>query len=210
MRLVEATTGCIGAALLAAPRLNHILSSASQLINKIQQSGHEDQLNLVLPFVDRIVIKPEHLGIHIKRHELMSLLHREPIGLSKLPELDDKYLLTIPFQKKRRGIETRLVIGGGNQHSSVDSKLALTIAKAYTWFEDLKSGTSTSINDIAKAESLPASEVSRQLRLAFIAPKIVQAIIRGRQPVGLTAKSLLRATNIPQNWDHQVKLGGFA
>ena len=111
---------------------------------------------------------------------------------------------------KRRGIETRLLIGGGNEHSSVDAKLVHTIAKAYTWFEDLKSGTSTSINDIAKVESLPASEVSRQLRLAFLAPKIVEAILRGRQPVGLTAKSLLRATNIPQNWDHQVRLWGFA
>ena len=80
----------------------------------------------------------------------MSLLQPEPIGISKLPELNDKYVLNIPFQKKRRGIETCLVIGGGNQHSSVDAKLALTIAKAYTWFEDLKSGTSTLINDIAK------------------------------------------------------------
>ena len=111
---------------------------------------------------------------------------------------------------KRRGIETRLLIGGGKEHSRVDDKLVHTIAKAHTWFGYLKSGTSTSINDIAKVESLPANEVSRQLRLAFLAPKIVEAILRGRQPVGLTAKSLLRATSIPQNWDRQVKLWGFA
>ena len=80
-------------------------------------------------------------------------------------------MLEIPFQKKRRGVETRLLMGGSNEHSRVDDKLALTIAKTYTWFEDLTSGTSTSINDIAKAESLPASEVSRQLDWLSSRPK---------------------------------------
>jgi site-specific DNA recombinase len=118
--------------------------------------------------------------------------------------------LIVPWQIKRRGIETRLIIGASSKDNNFDAKLVYTIAKAYTWYNDLKSGTSTSINDIAKAESLPASEVSRQLRLAFLAPRIVEAILRGRQPVGLTAKTLLRATDIPQNWDRQVRLWGFA
>ena len=41
--------------------------------------------------------------------------------------------------------------------------------------------------EIAEAESMPASEVSRQLPLAFLSPRIVDAILQGRQPADLTA-----------------------
>ena len=62
---------------------------------------------------------------------------------------------------------------------------------------------------ILPRSTIPASEVSRQLSLAFLAPRIVSAILAGRQPVDLTAKTLKRLPVLPLDWNQQSKLLGF-
>ena len=58
-------------------------------------------------------------------------------------------------------------------------------------------------------QNVPASEISRLLPLAFLAPDIVEAIMAGRQPPELTARHLKRFDNLPLDWDHQRKALGF-
>jgi hypothetical protein len=48
------------------------------------------------------------------------------------------------------------------------------------------------------------------LRLATLAPSIVQAIIEGRQPASLTRQRLAKITNLALDWDEQRRLLGFA
>jgi len=45
--------------------------------------------------------------------------------------------------------------------------------------------------------------------LAFLAPDIVEAILRGRQPIKLTPEKLKRLRNLPKSWEEQRKLLGF-
>ena len=52
--------------------------------------------------------------------------------------------------------------------------------------------------------------VERLARLGFLAPDIVSAILKGRQPKALTARKLLRAPNLPISWNEQRRLLGFA
>lgn len=87
--------------------------------------------------------------------------------------------------------------------------LVSTIARAHAWFAQLASGDAISINDIAHEQDVPASEISRLLPLAFLAPDIVEAIMAGRQPPELTARHLMRFDNLPLDWDHQPKLLRF-
>ena len=56
------------------------------------------------------------------------------------------------------------------------------------------------------------SKAHRQqlLRLSRLAPEILSAIVEGRQPVTLTGRRLLRAVNLPLNWQQQRELLGFA
>ena len=51
--------------------------------------------------------------------------------------------------------------------------------------------------------AIPASEVSRQLPLAFLAPSIVSAILAGKQSPEITAKALLRMQDLPIAWNQQ-------
>lgn len=51
--------------------------------------------------------------------------------------------------------------------------------------------------------------MSRLLPLAFLSPKITEAILTGTQPVDLTAQRLSRITNLPSAWNEQAELLGF-
>jgi site-specific DNA recombinase len=59
--------------------------------------------------------------------------------------------------------------------------LIKAIARAHTWFEQLQTGNAHSIQEIAEHENLSASYVMKYLRLAFLAPDIVEKILRGHQ-----------------------------
>jgi site-specific DNA recombinase len=54
------------------------------------------------------------------------------------------------------------------------------------------------------------SHQARLARLRFLAPDIVTAILEGRQPVELTARSLLRMGALPIEWQAQREALGFA
>ena len=53
------------------------------------------------------------------------------------------------------------------------------------------------LTDIATADGVELSEVSRILPLAFLSPSIVDSILAGNQPVSLTAQRLSRLTDLP-------------
>ena len=47
------------------------------------------------------------------------------------------------------------------------------------------------------------------LRLNWLAPDIITAIIEGRQPPSLTGRRLLRAADVPLSWEGQRRYFGF-
>jgi hypothetical protein len=65
----------------------------------------------------------------------------------------------------------------------------------------LEAGKYRSIAEIAEAEKIDRSFVSRLLRLTLLAPDIQEAILEGRQPKGLQLEELTRA--VPGAWEGQ-------
>jgi len=59
------------------------------------------------------------------------------------------------------------------------------------------------VRQIAKSEGVTDSYVTRVLRLAFLSPDIVQAIVEGRHPVELTADRLTLHEKIALDWTVQ-------
>jgi hypothetical protein len=51
---------------------------------------------------------------------------------------------------------------------------------------------------------------NRLAKLSYLAPDIVSSIIAGYHPPGLNGRRLLRAANLPLDWDGQRRLLGFA
>jgi hypothetical protein len=63
---------------------------------------------------------------------------------------------------------------------------------------------------IAQAEQLDRSYVRRVIYLAFLAPDIVQRILRGDHPPELTMTRLVRMTPLPMSWTEQRRLLGMS
>ena len=62
----------------------------------------------------------------------------------------------------------------------VDSTLVKAIARAYRWQRMLEEGAYASMRDLAAAEKISPTYISRLLRLTLLAPEIVEAVL-GRQ-----------------------------
>ncbi len=65
----------------------------------------------------------------------------------------------------------------------------------------LESGRFGTINELAAAEKINSSYVSCVLRLTLLAPAIVEAILDGRQPEGMTLPGLMET--FPVVWREQ-------
>jgi hypothetical protein len=66
-------------------------------------------------------------------------------------------------------------------------------------------GVVTSGSEIAAREGLEASTVNERLRLTLLSPTIIESILNGNQPSGLTMQWLTR-NSFPTNWIKQKNL----
>jgi len=158
------------------------------------------------------------LQLLVERAELhqdgIRLSLKLPIGTSSKPPPNANSHLTItrqiPLRVRRRGIEMRLVIGGGSVSAPrIDSTILKATARARRWFDDLVSGRAASMAQLGQREGIGKRYVSRMIRLAFLAPVIVESIAAGRQPPELTAQFLSARGDLPLSWPAQAKLLGF-
>ena len=83
----------------------------------------------------------------------------------------------------------------------VDTSLLKAIVRAHRWREMLESGEYSSAAELAKAEKVNDSYLSRVLRLSLLAPEIVEAIVAGQQPSTLQVDDLLKP--LPLDWQRQ-------
>ena len=66
------------------------------------------------------------------------------------------------------------------------------LARAFRWRKLMETGAFATVEELAGAEKINASYVSRVLRLTLLAPDIVEAILDGRQPAETTLAALMR------------------
>lgn len=74
-------------------------------------------------------------------------------------------------------------------------------ARAFRCRGMLEAGAFATINELAAAEKINPSYVSRVLRLTLLAPEMVKAILDGRQPDEVTLPELVEG--VPVTWGEQ-------
>ena len=82
-----------------------------------------------------------------------------------------------------------------------DGTLLKALARAWRWQRLLDDGIYTSVSGHGDAENISKSYVSRILRLALLAPDLVEAILAGRADHALLLESLDRP--LPASWEEQ-------
>ena len=100
--------------------------------------------------------------------------------------------VVIPLRVKPRGGRKAMVTPGVLAlDRRQDITLIKAVARAFRWRRMLESGRFGTIDELASAEKINSSYVSRVLRLTLLAPGIVEAILDGRQPEGVTLPGLM-------------------
>jgi len=78
------------------------------------------------------------------------------------------------------------------------------LARAFRWQEMIETGQAESNSDLARKLKLDQSYIARTIRLTALAPDLVEAILEGQEPDGLSLRSLRR--DLPLAWDEQRRV----
>lgn len=82
-----------------------------------------------------------------------------------------------------------------------------SLARAFSWAELLESGKVQSVAELARALYVDGSYISRTLKLTTLAPDIIEAILNGVEPDGLSLSKLV--LSFPLDWEEQRAHFGF-
>ena len=121
--------------------------------------------------------------------------------------LKNLHILNCPVQLKRCGIETRLVASNGPvtlSHPESTKAIQKALRRALVWNQALLNGTASTLTEIAKKERVEQRYICDLIKLAYLAPDIMEAIIEGKIPVGLTLDRLKKMFSM--DWSKQRQL----
>ncbi|MCZ4271305.1 recombinase family protein [Maritalea porphyrae] len=105
-----------------------------------------------------------------------------------------------PFQHRKRGVETKIILG--DTPVEQDKTLIKNLAMAHHYLNEVKSGKH--FDEIAADCKVSKRRIMQIINLAFLAPDIVQSIMQGKQPTDLTSNYLVRHP-LPADWQQQRK-----
>jgi site-specific DNA recombinase len=191
-----AIAGAIEECNVDASRLPSIFKAAQA---RIQSLGSESEAaSALVRLIERIELKPSGVQVSIK----LPIPSDEGRDAATWNEL--ALARFVPMRMKRRGVEMRLIIDSDSTLTArVDLPLLNATARAYRWSNDLLAGRARSIGEIARREHLTSRHVQRVMRLAFLAPRIVEAITEGRQPTDLSTIAMTQRIELPTLWRAQ-------
>jgi hypothetical protein len=155
-------------------------------------------------------IVENHLGQAIVgRDQIMITLRSSELAEAasnpnNAPTISVPFTPTLPL---RKGL-SHTPSGGQAMDEATRSALLMAIARSRAWVDMIVNDPAADIGTIAKREDLAERHVRFLMPLAYLAPRIIEAIAEGRAPADLTVTRLVR--NLPKVWADQEKQLAFA
>lgn len=131
------------------------------------------------------------------------MIDEKDVRLAELYVIDgDLVRVQVPFAIRRRGGRKLVVVPATvspiPERSHVDNAMIKALARAFRWRKLLETGAFGTIEELAAAEKINPSYVSRILRLTLLSPDIVEAILDGTQSPVVTLATMMRP--FPADW----------
>lgn len=119
----------------------------------------------------------------------------------------DQIIVTIPvkfFRRNGRQMVKSQAGGDGSRETrtGINTELATAIAKAYRWQDQLESGEYATLEDLATANGVDRTYIGRLLKLTSLSPDLVDEILEGNEPSGVSLRQLRKG--IPTIWNEQI------
>ena len=111
----------------------------------------------------------------------------------------------IPLTVRKRGGRPRILPPRDAETSDPplgqDPRVLRAIGRAWAWRQRMERGEITTIADLAAEEGLSDRYVSRLLRLAWLAPDVLERLVVRREPGAISLYDLCFVASLP--WDEQ-------
>jgi site-specific DNA recombinase len=194
----------------AAGKQEQIVRAGQNLAELFADPPKTDFRTHLEQLVTRIQVLSDQVEIVLNRGSLLEFLCPDHDGNITGDEMQPlPIILIVEARLSRTGIGKRMVLTDGSEPDNPDPSLIRLIARATTVRQRLLDNTGLTLREIAAEEGIGDSYVTRLLRLSWLAPEIITAILKGRQPPELTARRLSSFKHLPAEWTEQKKALGF-
>ena len=196
---------------LAASMQRTVLGRSAQLAESWVKLPTLELRGLVRSVIERVTVGDAQIVLRLSRHEIpKSVMTDVPAAPSEGKSDIEPVVLTIEASLRRAGKGTRLVIGHGAANA-IDEGLVTLIRQAVTTRAMFLSGRDDSIDAMAQRRGVRRDYLTVFVRLSYLAPGIVRAILDGRQPTELTPTRLVKlCKDLPHDWQEQRQFLGFS
>ena len=162
--------------------------------------------SLVRGIVDQVIVGADRIDIRVNRAKIAVALQ---VRVQSKPDLDP-VVLSIEAKLRRAGKGKRLVIAD-SATAEVNQGLVELIKEAFAIRNQLLSGSDDSIEAMSARITMNKFRLTSLVRLSYLAPGIIRALLAGRHPIALTPTRLLRLSkDLPHDWQKQRRFLGFA
>ena len=153
----------------------------------------------IAALVQQVRVAAGHIEIDVHTGKLAELLGTAPLAQSPPP-----LTLSEPIHLTRTGRVVRLVDGRGKPAVSAapDPSLTTMLITARRWWAQLAQGQ-IKVQTLAIQEDVTASWITRVVRLAFLAPPVVEAVLSDQLRAEALSSALLQPGAVPACWQEQ-------
>ena len=123
----------------------------------------------------------------------------------------DAIVIDVPMALRHRGGRKEIVLPPGVAPAAESAAreatpiaLVIALARAFRWQEMVESGQLESNSELARKLNQDQSYIARTIRLTSLAPDLIEAILDGQEPDGLSLRSIRR--DLPLEWDEQRRM----
>ena len=200
--------GLINEAKIVRPNVKDIqilnkLNSEETFISHLSSTTQRQLLLLLIKKirvnVDRIKIMYTDLAISLMSEDIKEQLFPNNIDGEK-----NEILYRVCLRRKRGSLK---IFAPEKYKPDENNPLYIALIKAFTWQEKMKKDN-IFIDELAKQEGLSREYVGKVMRMTFLAPDIITAIVDGVYPKTLSLKKILES-EIPILWTQQRLKYGF-
>ncbi len=193
---------------LDASAVRSAISKASQLVEGWTSLPAIKLRELVRSVVANIIVHDDMVIASLKPTEVATVLLGDGYNVTADQPLH-AVELTIDAKLRRAGKGIWLVVGGGVTDKP-DGQMVALLRDAHATRDSLMSGRDETIDAMAQRLGIKRDYLSARMRLTYLAPAIVRALVHGRTPEGLTPAGLLSlCKDLPHDWQLQRAVLGI-
>src|SRR6516164_2205517 len=172
------STGLTLPALLGWCSQRQLIACAVEIGKSWPELPGTRQRAFLTTLIDRIDVGAHQIDIHLRPTRLAALLDVAATPLPSAPD-DEIQILSIPVRLRRSGRAIRMLIEGTDPFATAkpDARLVKLLIRARRFNAALFDNDGVPFAALAKREGVSPSYFTRLVRLNYLAPDIIEAIL---------------------------------